>query len=233
MVGLRAAPAGALGRRAAQITSAACTCWRPWAWRVDTAQGRQILAGAGAQVDDAAGVVRFPPPWSRSRCAWAPKHFSLGARRPDGPAHDAGESDARDVGRGDQVVDRATAQQRRGTRGDWLEATRPSTISTRSRLLGHDRGRRHERRGIADWVAYNADLMRTFSKHVRTRSGSPPGAVGAEGWRSVRHREQVRRVHPYSFLITPVSPLIIEEACTDSWLALRGWDIPVAVLPLR
>ena len=42
----------------------------------------------------------------------------------------------------------------------------------------------------------------------------------------------MRRRHPYSFLITPVSPLIIEQGSADSWLALRGWDIPVLVLPM-
>jgi len=42
----------------------------------------------------------------------------------------------------------------------------------------------------------------------------------------------VRRLHPYSFLVTPVSPLVIDAPCTDSWLALRGWGVPLAVLPM-
>jgi trimethylamine---corrinoid protein Co-methyltransferase len=45
-------------------------------------------------------------------------------------------------------------------------------------------------------------------------------------------RAEIRRRNPYSFLITPVSPLIIEQGCIDSWLALRGWGIPVIVLPM-
>ncbi len=45
-------------------------------------------------------------------------------------------------------------------------------------------------------------------------------------------KETIRRTHPFSFLICPQSPLIIEEQHTDAYLALTGWDIPVAVMPM-
>ena len=50
--------------------------------RVDTAQGRRILAEAGAQVDEATRIVRFPPALVEESLRLAPKQFSLGARRP-------------------------------------------------------------------------------------------------------------------------------------------------------
>jgi len=204
--------------------------------RVDTAQGRQILAGAGAQVDDAAGVVRFPPALVEESLRLAPKHFSLGARRPGWSLPmNAGESTLVMSGEATQVVDRATGEQRRGTRGDWLEATRLiDGIDEIGVYWATIEGGGMSGEGIADWVAYNADLMRTFSKHVQDSFLEPAWAPWVLEVLEIvfGSREQVRRVHPYSFLITPVSPLIIEEACTDSWLALRGWDIPVAVLPM-
>ncbi len=45
-------------------------------------------------------------------------------------------------------------------------------------------------------------------------------------------KETIRQTHPFSFLICPQSPLIIEEAHTDAYLALKGWDIPVAIMPM-
>jgi trimethylamine--corrinoid protein Co-methyltransferase len=45
-------------------------------------------------------------------------------------------------------------------------------------------------------------------------------------------REEIARRHPVSFLFTPVSPLIVEGPSFDAWLAMRGWDIPVWVMPM-
>jgi trimethylamine---corrinoid protein Co-methyltransferase len=45
-------------------------------------------------------------------------------------------------------------------------------------------------------------------------------------------REAIRRSHPLSFLLCPQSPLIIDGPRTDGYLALRGWDIPVAIMPM-
>jgi len=45
-------------------------------------------------------------------------------------------------------------------------------------------------------------------------------------------RETIRRQHPFSFLLCPQSPLIIEGPYTDAYLALLGWDIPVAAMPM-
>ena len=42
----------------------------------------------------------------------------------------------------------------------------------------------------------------------------------------------MRRRNPFSFLITPASPLIIEADYTGTWLALRDWMMPVAIMPM-
>src|SRR5664280_1069827 len=45
-------------------------------------------------------------------------------------------------------------------------------------------------------------------------------------------REAVRELRPFSFLITPASPLTIEKDFTGSWLALRDYGVPVAIMPM-
>ena len=45
-------------------------------------------------------------------------------------------------------------------------------------------------------------------------------------------QETIRRRHPVSFLLCPLSPLVMEGPYTDAYLALLGWDIPVAVMPM-
>jgi trimethylamine:corrinoid methyltransferase-like protein len=45
-------------------------------------------------------------------------------------------------------------------------------------------------------------------------------------------KEAIRRKHPLSFLLYPQSPLIIDGPYTDAYLALSGWDIPVAIMPM-
>ena len=45
-------------------------------------------------------------------------------------------------------------------------------------------------------------------------------------------REEVRRLHPVSFLLCPLSPLAIEAAYTDAYLETVGWDLPVAIMPM-
>ncbi|MGD9405276.1 MAG: trimethylamine methyltransferase family protein, partial [Anaerolineae bacterium] len=49
--------------------------------RVDTAQGRQILADAGAYVDENTNIVQFPRALVEESLRLAPKQFALGARR--------------------------------------------------------------------------------------------------------------------------------------------------------
>jgi trimethylamine--corrinoid protein Co-methyltransferase len=50
--------------------------------RVATAKGREILATAGAFVDGASQVVRFPTSMVETSLRLAPNEFILGARRP-------------------------------------------------------------------------------------------------------------------------------------------------------
>ena len=203
--------------------------------RVDTAQGRRILKDAGARVDEATRVVRFPPALVEESLRLAPKQFSLGARRPGwSMPMNAGESTLVMDGEATSVLDHVTGEHRPGTHADWLETTRLIDAVDEVGVYWAMIDGCMPGDTMTDWIDYNTDLMRTFSKHVQDSFSNPEWAPWVLEVLQIvfGNRERVRRQHPYSFLITPVSPLIIEQACTDTWLALRGWDIPVTVLPM-
>jgi len=203
--------------------------------RVDSDEGRRILKDAGALVDQATRIVRFPAALVEESLKLAPQRFSLGGRRPGWDfALNAGESTLCLDGGPTVVLDRRSGERRSSTYADWLEATRLCDALEEigmwwSPVKGGQTGDT-----VADWVDYVADTFRNFTRHVQD---SFEDAALAPWTLEVLEivfggRDAVRRLHPYSFLICPVSPLVLESWETDAWLALRGYDIPVAAMPM-
>jgi trimethylamine--corrinoid protein Co-methyltransferase len=132
------------------------------------------------------------------------------------------------------VLARRWGERRSSTYTDWCEATRLCDALDEigmfwSPVVG---GRRDD--SVAGCVDYLADTQRAFSKHVQDSFDDPAEAPWVLETLEVVFggRDAVRRVHPYSFLVCPVSPLILEASEVDAWLGLRGYDIPVAVMPM-
>lgn len=203
--------------------------------RVDSAEGRRALAAAGAQVDEATAIVHFPPELVEEALRLAPKDFSLGGRRRDWEFPlNASETTLLVDGEATMVLDAGAERPRPGTHADWLATTRLidaiDDIGAYWAMLDGCLGNE----STADWVTYNTEIWRSFTRHVNDSFARPEWAPWLLDVLEIvfGSREEIRRRHPYSFLITPVSPLIIERGCADSWLALRGWDIPVIVLPM-
>ena len=203
--------------------------------RVDTDQGREILRAAGAQVDEGTRIIRFPAKLVEESLALAPRELTLGARRP-GWSHPtcAGLTTLVASGEAPAVRDRETGEVRPSTRADFLQGMRLIDALDEigvfwAMVSGFATGDT-----TADDVAYFATVQRGFSKHVQDSSDN----AAAMPWQLevlstvFGGRDKVRRLHPYSFLLTPVSPLVIEGGHVDACLALRGWDIPVAILPM-
>jgi trimethylamine---corrinoid protein Co-methyltransferase len=203
--------------------------------RIDTAQGRAILREAGAQVDDNARSVRFPAELVERAIAQAPKRFSLGGRRPGWQFDlNAGESTLVADGGGTTVLDRRTGERRAAVFDDWREATRLCDALDDIGVYWWMVDGGFEMSAPAGIVEYASHLFAEFGKHVQDSFDSPAAMPWfARALEAVfGGRDEVRRRHPFSFLLTPASPLIIEQNYTDAWLALRGYDIPVAVMPM-
>jgi trimethylamine--corrinoid protein Co-methyltransferase len=203
--------------------------------RVDTARGRRFLRDAGASVDDHTRIVRFPRSLVEESLRLAPKEFILGARRPgwDLPMN-AGECTLLMDGEAMFVLDRNTGERRLGTMHDWLEATRLIDAVDEVGLYWNmveasDRGET-----MADYVGYLRGVFKHFSKHVQDGISSPEQAPWLLEILQVvfGDREAIRQRHPLSFLVCPQTPLVIEGPYTDAYLALLGWDIPLAAMPM-
>jgi trimethylamine--corrinoid protein Co-methyltransferase len=203
--------------------------------RVDTARGRRFLKEAGAEVDETTNVVRLPRALVEEALRLAPKAFTLGARRPGWDLHmNGGDCTLCVDGEAIFALDRQTGERRLGTVADWLAATRLIDALDEVGVWwfmveASDRGET-----MADYVEYLRDVFGNFSKHVQDATSSPEQARWLLEVLQVLFgdRETIRREHPYSFLLCPLSPLVIEGPYTDAYLALLGWDIPVAVMPM-
>jgi len=203
--------------------------------RVETAWGRKILAWAGAEVDENTDIVRFPRALVEESLRLAPKEFTLGARRLGGDLRmNSGECTLLIDGEAVFALDRETGERRPATTRDWLEATRLIDALDEvgmywAMVEAHDRGDT-----IADYVGYLRTLFGNFSKHVQDATREPERAPWLlEVLQTIFGDQQtIRRTHPFSFLLCPQSPLVIEGPFTDAYLALAGWDIPVATMPM-
>lgn len=203
--------------------------------RVDTDEGRRILAEAGAQVDEGTRVVRFPPDLVDELLALAPRSFTLGGRRAgwEYPLND-GRLTLLSDGGATTTRDRHTGERRPSTLDDWRDATRIIDALDDVGLYWCMTDYPHDFESPAGLVRYFVDLFGTFGKHVQDSFGVPRLAPWLLEILDIVFggREAVRARRPFSFLVTPASPLTIERGFTDTWLALRGWGIPVAVMPM-
>ncbi len=202
---------------------------------IHTAKGRRFLEAAGAQVDEAREVVRFPRSLVEEALRLAPREFSLGARRPgwDLPVN-RGNCSLIGDGEAVMVLDRKSGEHRPTTFEDWREATLLTDALDEIGAYWAMAVPGESDESISGAVNYWRHLFGNFSKHVQDASmKAEHGPWLLEVLQAVfGDRETIQREHPFSFLICPRSPLTIEEQHTDAYLDLLGWDIPVAVMPM-
>jgi trimethylamine--corrinoid protein Co-methyltransferase len=203
--------------------------------RCDTAEVRRILAEAGARVDEAGHTVRFPPELVERCLALATRTFTLGGRRPGWrfALNEGGQTLLADGG-ATSVFDVSGGGRRPPTRGDWLAATRLLDAFDDVGLYWCPTDYPEDYEQPGGFVRYFTDVFSTFSKHVQDSFGVPELAPWLKEVLDVVFggRERVRESRPLSFLITPASPLTIERDYTESWLALRDYGLPVAIMPM-
>lgn len=203
--------------------------------RVDSAKGRALLEQVGAVSQKGSNVIRFPQDLVENAIQSAPRAFALGGRREGWSfAVNHGDDTLCLNGEGTLVIDRETAEVRPATRRDWLTVTRMADYADEvgvywRMVTPHDQGD-----SMADFVEDMSDVFKNFSKHVMDPFMAPEQAPWLlEMLQAVfGNRETIRKTHPYSTLLCPQSPLIITEEYTDAYLELKGWNIPVAVMPM-
>ncbi len=203
--------------------------------RVASELGRDYLKKAGAGVDENTNIVRIPRKMLEESLAAAPKKFSLGARRPDWDlGMNEGECYLMPDGEGITIIDHRTREERPGTFSDWLDVTRLIDALDEVSVYWAMVEQGDKRGTLADSVHYWNSIFQNFSKHVQDSS---PDARSSPWLLEILQvvfgdKDTIRNTHPFSFLVCPQSPLMIDAQHTDAYLAMQGWNIPLAIMPM-
>jgi trimethylamine---corrinoid protein Co-methyltransferase len=197
-------------------------------------RARKILGDAGAQLDADSPRVRFPRALVEESLKLSPRQFRLGGRRPDWDLDmNIGECSLLADGGAVSVLDWESGEIRPGTFDDWVAATQLiDTIDEIGVYWNMVEGGFSDSR--AEFVAYYRNLLKNCSKHLQDSVDSPEKArlllqileIAFGG------RENVRAKHPFSYILCPMSPLVIDTKYTDAYLETVGWDMPVAIMPM-
>jgi len=203
--------------------------------KVHSARARKILSQAGAEVDEAKRIIRFPTSLVEAALNSAPKDFQLGGRRPGWKIQmNRGECTLLADGEASWVVNADTGEKREGTEEDWLKATQLidaiDEIGIYWRVIGSPSSRNTSRNIVRYW----REVFSNFSKHVQESTDNVEQSHLLLETLTIifGSREIVEEKKPFSFLLCPVSPLVVEEAYTDAYLEATGMKIPVAVMPM-
>ena len=197
-------------------------------------RARRILTEAGAELDKDIQRVRFPRALIEESLRLAPRQFRLGGRRPDWDLDmNIGECSLLADGGAVSVLDWETGEIRPGTFDDWVAATKLiDTIDEIGVYWNMVEGGFADSRG--EFVSYYRNVLKNCSKHLQDSVDSPEKARLLLEILGIVFggRENVRAKHPFSYLLCPTSPLVIDSKYTDAYLETIGWDIPVAIMPM-
>ncbi len=203
--------------------------------RVETALGREYLKKAGAEVNEDTKIVRIPQILLEESLAAAPKKFSLGARR---PGWDLGMNEGNCSllidGSGIEVIDHRTREKRPSISSDWFDATRVIDAIDEFGVYWGMVDQSDVEDSLPETIKHWIQIFKNFSKHVQNASSTfSESAWLLEILQAVfGDKETIKKTNPYSFLVCPHSPLIIEGEHTDAYLATKGYQIPIAVMPM-
>jgi len=203
--------------------------------RVETDLGQDYLKKAGADVDENTKVVRIPRKLLEESLQAATKKFSLGARR---PGWDLGMNEGNCSllidGSGIEVIDHRTREKRPSLSSDWFDATRVIDAIDEFGVYWGMVTQSDVGDSLPETIKHWIQIFKNFSKHVQNSSStSSESAWLLEILQTVfGDKETIKKTNPYSFLVCPQSPLIIEGEHTDAYLATKGYQIPIAVMPM-
>jgi trimethylamine--corrinoid protein Co-methyltransferase len=179
--------------------------------------------------------VSFPRELVEEALKSAPRQFSLGSRREEpGFLLNAGECGLMPDGGALFVYDAERLERRQATYEDFLLSTRLVDALDEIDLVWWMVRPALDMSHPTTFVRFWRDVFANTSKHVQDSTETPEQA----GWLLeilqliYGGKKNVRKLHPFSWLICPFSPLTIEGAYMDAYLETAGWDIPLAVMPM-
>jgi trimethylamine:corrinoid methyltransferase-like protein len=203
--------------------------------RVDTERGRKILREAGADVDNGTNIVRFSRSLVEECLRLAPRDFILGGRRPNW-TFTVNHNDCTLLADGAavHVMDGLTGDRHPATFDDWLKATRLIDALDEVGVYWSMVEPTFFQKTAPDVVRYWRETITNFSKHIQDCTNT----VEETHWMLevfgtvFGGKDELRKSKPFSFLLTPVSPLVIEAEHTDAYLETIEWGIPAAIMPM-
>ena len=203
--------------------------------KVETAKGRACLESFGASVSKNSDIVHFPRELIERSLQSVPKKVVLGARRPgmDFPLN-TGACTLLMSGEGTHTLDRFTGEYRASTFSDWLEATLLADALDEIGIYWCIVTATDKQEEVSGYVTYIHNLIANFSKHIQDMINSPEKAPWLlEALQIVfGSKKEIQEKKPFSYVLCPQSPLIIDQQYTDAYLELVGWGMPVAVVPM-
>src|SRR3974390_1152432 len=142
--------------------------------RIDSELARNVLGGAGAQVDHADRRVRFPRSLVQAALEGAPRRFSLGGRREGFERRmNAGECTLMPDGETTMVYDPVSGERRAPTHEDWANATKlietMDEVGAYWQMVAAGEEGPDPARSAHHW----RDVHALFSKHVQDEIASP------------------------------------------------------------
>jgi trimethylamine--corrinoid protein Co-methyltransferase len=203
--------------------------------RIETDLGRQILKDAGALVDDNNKIVKIPITLVESSLKQITRDFNLGARRPGNDLiMNKGNSTLCLDGNGTMVLDQVTGERRLAKYADWKKVTILADALDEIGVFWCQVEPGDRINNIGGTVDYLCQVFRNFSKHIQEGIDNVEEAPWyLEILQTIfGSREEIRKNHPVSCLLCPQSPLSIDKTYTDAYLALKGWNIPAAIMPM-
>ena len=203
--------------------------------RVDTAKGRKLLKKAGAEVNLTTNVVRFPRELVEECLKLAPRNFALGGWRPNWELPmNANRCSLVADGGASFATDEETGERREANYNDWLQATRMIDSLNEVGVYWSMVDPGFFQNSIGGYTAYICEAFRNFSKHVQDSTHTPEESRWLLEVLNVVFggSENIRRLNPFSYLVTPISPMVIEAEHTDAYLEIAGRGIPLAIMPM-
>jgi trimethylamine--corrinoid protein Co-methyltransferase len=198
-------------------------------------RGRKILGKAGAEVNKDSQMVRIPRALVEESLKLSPRKFKLGGRREDWDLEmNIGECSLLADGGAISVLDWETGEIRPGTFDDWLDATHLVDALDEIGIYWNMVEGGFSTESRAEFVSYYRNLFKNCSKHIQDSVNEPKKArLLLEILEIVfGGKEAIRAKHPFSYLLCPMSPLVIDDLYTNAYLETIGWDIPVAIMPM-